>query len=1493
MDHSAKLLSILHKNPTSESTKMVGQISPTTSSYPSSQQTPPPRQESPNPMPAFSFNHTFTQPTGYNPTVVFPPTTVPPPPPPPPPQAISPNPLASLLSTLNPQPISLSPTPISGVGMSQVQGALSPQNVEFENLSTFGAIDPTLNIDKASTESLKLALFGPTSTVSNAEESRQENEIRFQPETSMASDDGPENEEDTIFVVEETSEVDEQLASSPVDAVDVIDYDKLTSLESIKPSITTISTNTSTTTTINNLKDSSSTTTTNKPVFTYSNPFDFLKSPPPSPSNSNSNRDQIVHQWPSRSSSPTQKKREVPTMQKDGEVFYRSQQQIEPFLPEFSAWNVRANSEPKSQSSVPDGVSLPRGTLLYDTGERNEKVLSSNELDFTTITLKPSELEYRTGKSIAVNGHFICYTVKGDKIRVIGTEFGAKTLLRNHEKTILDMCIQETAPNENEETQMGRQLLLAVGADSKITVWELFQPPTEPEAEIPYKVLLEIDAKEMQDSKQPRYHRAIWHPVNPNLFAVATDTNEVLIFDISKILEGKDQASIKESEINDKILKSEIQEKPINDLTFSPDGTILATVTGDLVIFWTLNYTNESAEIKQSNKINIDGQVASSILLVDGEEFSKEQEQPFKVRYVVIGTERNNNLHLYEVESSEFIQSIKFLPPPERRPSITKSNKKEEPTFNFVSFEQTTRTLVVANSARISIFALHLNMSSKKAEKLDLFNQNNFVTGEQIEYESMSSFDAPPAENNNSNSTQFDYMVEFPVNQLIGNFTVVPGTNPSDGFSLYCIQSKAIQQCVIPGNLLYPSNIELCPEYVSADLVNRHRQEPEDDIKKEDINRIFTETLDFSSQAENLNQLSTDEILIEKDIEKEPMESLFVEGDNSEINVVTNNESEEILVEKINIISDSLTSNIQESTFIIEETENKDSEKTNRKKDGRRGLDNGKKSAEGIPKTSGKSGTGNDKLRKPNDDNGAKASGKTYSMTKQQTDFATQDLSQMLGSTASSSTSTGLPPAQMQTILKEIRKMEDNVTNKLGKTFSKELEKQFQKIEDERVAHQAAETSRQETILKMVSQTLSTNTSKLLETTIRNEIQSSVLPTLSKMVTNAVDKHAHRGMADAVNKSIPTAIEKSVADNVQRVLAKTPVIESIAKGVSKAIRPVIEETFRENFTNVLIPSYQKATNAMFEQITTTFEAGMQDIAVKSAQASSYNNANGGDQSTLIRLQASVDHLTLCVQQLQQLYQLQANLQSNLSRQTGGQQLEPQLARSLSGELKRILIPQSASTSAQQQSVSQQESYSYPARASSSQQPQHHQQQYQQQSLQHTQHTQQQQPPPPQQQQHPQQPHPQQLFSPVEPPGLEDSNNNIDRALENGNYEDAFVAVLASHELPLILRLCNRVNPKTVFAHARSLLSQPVILSLVHHLSLELNKYPDLKLTWMEEAVIKLNPKDHIIREHCERLLPLVKQRLEQYYYQIATQDPSSPNMKNISLLIHVVNSLLT
>lgn len=75
-----------------------------------------------------------------------------------------------------------------------------------------------------------------------------------------------------------------------------------------------------------------------------------------------------------------------------------------------------------------------------------------------------------------------------------------------------------------------------------------------------------------------------------------------------------------------------------------------------------------------------------------------------------------------------------------------------------------------------------------------------------------------------------------------------------------------------------------------------------------------------------------------------------------------------------------------------------------------------------------------------------------------------------------------------------------------------------QRLDEDRIAHQAAETSRQEALLKLVSQTLDNNTQKLLEQTIRNEMQTSVIPSLGKTVTAAVEKQLGKGVVETMNK---------------------------------------------------------------------------------------------------------------------------------------------------------------------------------------------------------------------------------------------------------------------------------------------------------------------------------------------------------------------------------------
>jgi hypothetical protein len=129
---------------------------------------------------------------------------------------------------------------------------------------------------------------------------------------------------------EEVITYSEETAEEVLTPVEDIDFNKDSTLESIRPTTSSPST-----------KQSPS--TTNKSMFTYTNPFDLLKkSPPPSPSQA-----VTTTHWSSQSTSTSQKKREVPVVQKDNGVFSRPQQQVEPFLSELSAWNVRANSTSK------------------------------------------------------------------------------------------------------------------------------------------------------------------------------------------------------------------------------------------------------------------------------------------------------------------------------------------------------------------------------------------------------------------------------------------------------------------------------------------------------------------------------------------------------------------------------------------------------------------------------------------------------------------------------------------------------------------------------------------------------------------------------------------------------------------------------------------------------------------------------------------------------------------------------------------------------------------------------------------------------------------------------------------------------------------------------------------------------------------------------------------------------------------------------------------
>ena len=78
-----------------------------------------------------------------------------------------------------------------------------------------------------------------------------------------------------------------------------------------------------------------------------------------------------------------------------------------------------------------------------------------------------------------------------------------------------------------------------------------------------------------------------------------------------------------------------------------------------------------------------------------------------------------------------------------------------------------------------------------------------------------------------------------------------------------------------------------------------------------------------------------------------------------------------------------------------------------------------------------------------------------------------------------------------------------------------------QRFEDARAHEQAEDFARQEKILKLISNELTRNTTRVVEMAVKNEVQNSVLPALEAITTTevkaALNDQVGRGLVDMIN----------------------------------------------------------------------------------------------------------------------------------------------------------------------------------------------------------------------------------------------------------------------------------------------------------------------------------------------------------------------------------------
>ncbi|KAG0203075.1 G-type lectin S-receptor-like serine/threonine-protein kinase SRK [Mortierella sp. GBA30] len=1349
----------------------------------------------------------------------------PPPPSRPPPQG---NALASLLQSLN-QPYSptesLAPT---------FSAPMQPQQPQPQT-----HMPPSQADLQASTESLKLALFGaPKQETSNAQQKTEDLKLALfgasRPDLAQPQP-SPKKEEVNLLAMLQKSSSSSSPASQPL-AETKVEPNPEPKMGSRSDSFTKSVSSKETTpqsstkakfTYVNPFHSFTSAASTTAPASTITSAATATAAAAPTTQTSQSrtttpvalSQDHSPTAASSKRSSmstPVQR-RETPThVEPDtgGRPHDRDQKryQLDQFLPPHSAWNHRVQKLAKGSSSIPDGVYVSQqgsGATIYDTGLDNSEAIFSEDLETIPITLIPTDVEYNHGKMVAVSKGYISYAAKGGKIRVIQQAHGHRTLLRGHTDQVVDMGFSSL----NAQEATGLQLLASVGKDSRLIIWDLSGSDVD-STDIAHSKYLELVGAPLSD--QPRYSRIAWSPTHPSYLAlVNNDEHSVLVINVHSLVasQADDSPVVNEAQLLPYSRVIQAHDQAINDISFSRDGSVLITAGEDgSVKFWDLTDATTTPTLL-NELVPHGGLGVTNAMFVD-------QPDTSTARCIVTACRRGTELSLWHISGLGPLDQFMFKEPPSsgRRSSLGKSASRLQDLrmFNFMGYDYETASLVLANSARLSLFGLKIKVT-----------QTSEIGGLSSNADQAELIRASVAQEKASCSASFDFMIEYPMPQPIVSFVVMPDSSLEyNGFSVYCIQAKAVQQYIIKG--LEPHDKHKCQTFVSAPPPTKH-VEP----KSKTVSRAGSTKASDSPSNKGVDGADTEAVFkTEKNVvdsapsapatsenqEKEPEKSIKLHGP--------------VINGAIAKLKEKRRNSAAENQSQAEAADRKESPKM--ATPGRMGRKSSQDTSPNVAQLEGfgskKGGPSSVADGKAVADGGKPSGGrnaKHQAGRHQEAGDAGLPAYEQV-STPSNEGSVTLSVGELQSMLQA---MEEKIASRLEKKMGSELEQQYRKMDHDQIA-------RQEVVLKMVSQTLAKNTEQLLVQTVNKEIQNSVVPSLNKIVGAALERQLARTMSDVTLKTLPSAVESAVKENVERVLGGSAFRETLTTQVASTIRPSIEDSFKESFTQVLIPSYQKATQAMFQQIHAAFQSGIEDLSA----------ANQKDHELIETLSGNVQKIASNVDLMQASLAQVVQAQSELFSSGNQARLDHQ-RRSVTSGLQRALQGEDVHVAGGTGSGTG-STAGYGSRRASQQ------------------------------------------TSPVESM----QTTAINQLIAYGDFEAAFTQALSTNESNAVVYICSKVSPRAVFqqthANPSGTLSQPVLLALTHHLaSQDLTQNLGVRLTWLQELLMRLDIKDGVLREHMNKILPVVQKRLEIAYAELAHAGEPNPHMHTLQLLLRYIQSM--
>jgi hypothetical protein len=154
---------------------------------------------------------------------------------------------------------------------------------------------------------------------------------------------------------------------------------------------------------------------------------------------------------------------------------------------------------------------------------------------------------------------------------------------------------------------------------------------------------------------------------------------------------------------------------------------------------------------------------------------------------------------------------------------------------------------------------------------------------------------------------------------------------------------------------------------------------------------------------------------------------------------------------------------------------------------------------------------------------------------------------------------------------REIKKLEGSVSAE----FNKSLDKLYRRLEEDRQVQDAAGTTRQEAVLRLVSSSLSTNVENTLNRIIGQHMQQVVLPAITNVTAQAIHGQVGEVLARILHGLIPHEIGTQLPVAISTAIQNPTHVRSLTESISKRLIPSMESHFAELMHTTISPSFQR------------------------------------------------------------------------------------------------------------------------------------------------------------------------------------------------------------------------------------------------------------------------------------------------------------------------------